>query len=67
MSLQVGDMNLQDISGRTQPLPPTSSTREVAASVPNIDFAEFSVLSLCYSRSQLLRHLTREDTIGERP
>lgn len=58
-------MTLQYISGRTQP--PTGRNREIDASVPNDDFAEFSALSLCNSRSQLLRHLTREDTIGERP
>lgn len=65
MSLQVGHMNLQYISGRTQP--PQAVVGKIDASVPNIDFAELSGLSLCYSRSQLLRHLTREDTTGERP
>lgn len=41
----------------------------VSTSVSDVDFAKhgvLSVLSLCYYRSQLLRHLTPEDTSGER-
>lgn len=62
-------MNLGHISGNdfVPQVPTGENAREMDVSVSNVDSAEFLALSLCYSRSQPLRHLTQEDTTGERP